>query len=61
MMLKNFNCSKMPLKQVGLASGTRLLDGGGGGGVGGGGGGGGFAKKEEINYEWAQVKIFHLL
>ena len=41
----NCNCSK----QVGLASGTRSLDGGGG-----------FAKKEEINYEWAQVKIFHL-
>ena len=41
---------------MGLASGTRSIDGGGGGG-----GGGGFAKKEEINYEWAQVKIFHLL
>ena len=47
---------------MGLASGTRSLDGGVGGGGGGvGGGGGGFAKKEEINYEWAQVKIFHLL
>ena len=49
---------------MGLASGSRALDGGGvgvgvggGAGGGGGGGGGGFAKKEEINYEWAQVKV----
>ena len=47
--------------QVGLASGSRSTrDEGGGSGGGGGGGGGGhsggaFAKKEEINYEWAQV------
>ena len=48
--------------QVGLASGSRSTrDEGGGSGSGGGGGGGGghgggaFAKKEEINYEWAQV------
>ena len=42
--------------QVGLATGSRSRssDEGGGGG-GGGGGSGGFAKKEEINYEWAQV------
>ena len=44
--------------QVGLASGSRSTrDEGGGSGGGGGGGhsGGAFAKKEEINYEWAQV------
>ena len=45
--------------QVGLASGSRSTrDEGGGscsGGGGGGHGGGAFAKKEEINYEWAQV------
>ena len=45
--------------QVGLASGSRSTrDEGGGSGSGGGGGGhsgGAFAKKEEINYEWAQV------
>ena len=43
--------------QVGLASGSRSTrdEGGGSGSGGGGGGGGAFAKKEEINYEWAQV------
>ena len=45
--------------QVGLATGSRSRssDEGGGGG-GGGGGSGGFAKKEEINYEWAQVNFY---
>ena len=47
---------------MGLASGSRSTrdegggsGGGSGSGGGGGGGGGAFAKKEEINYEWAQV------
>ena len=46
--------------QVGLASGSRSTrdEGGGSGGGGGGHGGGAFAKKEEINYEWAQVNFY---